>query len=110
EKKIRTRIKSKSFLLATGSAVNTVLVPGLAEVGFKDSDAVLQWAELPESIVVLGAGATGLEFAHYFASLGTKVSVIQRGSQVLKGTDDDVARSLADAMAKNNIDFFFNTK
>ena len=108
--KLRTHIRSKSFLLATGSKVSRVPVPGLDETGCRDSDAVLEWAEIPESVVVLGAGATGLEFAHYFASLGTKVSVIQRGGQVLKETDNDVADALGSALERNGIEIFYNTK
>ncbi len=108
--KIRTRIKSKTFLLATGSAVSRVAVPGLEETGYRDSDAVLEWHEIPESIAVLGAGATGLEFAHYFASLGTKVSVIQRGGQLLKDTDADVAGALDVAMTRRGVDIFYQTK
>src|SRR5438093_3424132 len=49
---IRTRIKSKTYLLATGSVISCVPIPGLDETGYRDSDAVLEWAEIPESVVV----------------------------------------------------------
>jgi pyruvate/2-oxoglutarate dehydrogenase complex dihydrolipoamide dehydrogenase (E3) component len=104
------RINGKAFLLATGSVVNHIPIPGLEAVGYLDSDAVLEWAELPESVLVLGAGATGLEFAHYFASLGTNVTVLQRGGQVLKEMDEDVASALGGALEKHGMKILYNTK
>lgn len=104
------RVTARSFLLATGSTLQKLPIPGLDEAGFRDSDAALEWAEVPESVCVLGAGATGLEFAHYYAGLGCRVSVIQRGPQVLKEMDVDVADSLMHALVDRGIEFYFNTK
>src|SRR5205085_9255100 len=82
---------------------------GLDEAGFRDSDAVLEWPEIPESVVVLGAGATGLEFAHYFAGLGTRVTVLQRGRQVLKEMDSDVANALGSALQQRGMEILYGT-
>ena len=91
---------SHAFLLATGSRVKNVELPGLAACGYWDSDAVLSQARVPQSVIVLGGGATAVEFAHYYAALGAQVTLIQRSAQLLKEMDADVAQALGDAFRK----------
>lgn len=104
------RISAKTFLIATGSKMTHVEIPGLCETGFLDSDAVLESAHIPKSVIVLGAGATGLEFAHYYAGLGSKVTILQRGQQVLKEMDGDVATALAESFSRRGMKLFCGTK
>ena len=99
------RIEGKSFLVATGSHVNDVQVPGLEAAGFITSDEALELEAYPESLIVLGAGAIGLEAAHQFAGLGTQVTVIQRGTHVMRGTDEDVAGALQHGLSNQGIRF-----
>lgn len=96
-------VKGRSFLLATGSRINVPALPGLAEIGCLDSDAALNLTTPPKSIIILGAGAIGLEFAHYFSSLGMKVTVLQRSGQILKGSDADVAECLRASMEAHGV-------
>ena len=104
------RVSAKSFLVATGSALKHLDIPGLCETSFLDSDAVLESTHIPRSVIVLGAGATGLEFAHFYAGLGCEVTIVQRGAQVLSDMDGDVATALSDAFERRGIRFFFRTK
>lgn len=83
------RVKSRSFLIATGSEVFVPPVPGLAETGFWTSDEVLDAAELPKTVAVLGGGAIALEMAHYLEAMGCGVTLIQRSAQLLTGTDPE---------------------
>lgn len=96
-------VKGRSFLLATGSRIKVPELPGLAEIGCLDSDAALNLTTLPKSIIILGAGAIGLEFAHYFSSLGTKVTVLQRSGQMLRGSDADVAECLRASLEAHGV-------
>jgi pyruvate/2-oxoglutarate dehydrogenase complex dihydrolipoamide dehydrogenase (E3) component len=91
-------IRSGAFLVATGSRVNRVSIPGLAETDVWDSDEVLESPTIPKSVIVLGGGAIGLEFASYYAGVGSEVTVLQRGPQLLKEIDLDMADSLTDAL------------
>ena len=97
------RIEAKSFLVATGSRMNRVHLPGLDAVGCWDSDELLDATHIPNSVVVLGGGAIGLEFASYYAGLGREVTVLQRGPQLLKEVDLDVATALAEALEKRGV-------
>ena len=97
------RIKGRTFLVATGSRVNRVEIPGIEETGVWDSDEVLEAVRIPESVIVLGGGAIGLEFASYYAGLGSEVTVVQRGPQLLKEVDLDVAEALAGALERRGM-------
>ena len=82
---------------------------GLKETAFLDSDSVLDSAHIPKSVIMLGAGPISLEFAHYYNALGSEVTVIQRGTQVLRDMDGDVAVAASDALAKRGVRFYLGT-
>lgn len=103
------KISARSFLVATGSVVNVPDIPGLDGCGAFTSDDALNLTDLPASLIVLGAGPVALEMAHYFAALGVKVTVIQRGKQLLTGSDSDIAESLEHALRKHGIEIFTGT-
>lgn len=104
-------IAFKTCLVATGSVVNHLPVPGLEETGYWTSDEVLEAETLPERIVVLGGGAIALEMACYFEGLGKTVTVIQRSGHVLTGSDPDVAEALETALrARPNLTLLTGTK
>lgn len=104
------QITAETFVLATGSRIKIVDLPGLAETGYWDSDAVLMARRVPKSVIILGGGAVGLEFAHFYAALGTQVTVIQRGKQLLKEMDGDVAGALSDAYRRRGIQIYCHTQ
>lgn len=103
-------LAAKSVLISTGSVINTPPIPGLAEAGCLTSDDVLNLEAIPESLIVLGAGPVGLEMAHYFNALGTKVSIIQRSKQLLKGVDPDVAEVVEAAFRRRGMDIYTETQ
>ncbi len=103
-------LRAKSFLIATGSKIQTPPVPGLAECGALTSDDALELETLPASLTVLGAGPVALELAHYFSALGVEVSVLQRGPQLLTGVDPEIARVVEEALRKRGVAIFTGTK
>lgn len=103
------KISARSFLVATGSVVNIPDIPGLSGCGALTSDEALNLTEFPPSLIVLGAGPVALEMAHYFSALGVKVTVIQRGNQLLTGSDPDVANALEQALRRRGIEIFTGT-
>ena len=104
------RIAAKSFLLATGSVVSDAPLPALNEIGCWTTDDALESAEVPASVIVLGGGATAVEFATYYAGLGREVTIIQRSGQLLKGTDPDLAAALAHGLRNRGVRVFTETK
>ena len=103
------RVTARSFLLATGSVVSDPPLEELNAIGCWTTDTALESAEVPESIIVLGGGATAVEFATYYGGLGREVTLIQRGSQLLKGTDSDLAHALAHGLRNRGVRVFTET-
>src|SRR6202035_4053001 len=103
-------IEGKTFLISTGSVINTIDLDGLNETGFLDSDTALDCERFPRSVVILGGGAIALEFAHFYNSLGLEVTVLQRSNQVIKEADSDIAEGLVTAFRKRGIRVICGTK
>lgn len=97
------RLISRSFLIATGSEVFVPPVTGLREAGFWTSDEVLDAAELPKSVAVLGGGAIALEMAHYLEAVGCNVILIQRSAQLLTGVDPECGAVVRDAYERRGM-------
>ena len=99
-----TVLSSGSFILATGSRPSEVPIPGLAQAGYFTSDTILDLRSQPDSLIVLGGGAVALELGQFFARLGTKVTILQRGNTLLSEMDEDVGRALEAALIDEGID------
>ena len=68
-----------------------------------DSTSIQELDVVPEHLVVVGGGYVGVEFAQYMRRLGAKVSIVQRGKQLLPREDEDVAECLRDILAEHGI-------
>ena len=99
-----TVLSSGSFILATGSRPSEVPIPGLAQAGYFTSDTILDLRTQPGSLIVLGGGAVALELGQFFARLGTRVTILQRGRTLLSEMDEDVGRALEAALIDEGID------
>jgi pyruvate/2-oxoglutarate dehydrogenase complex dihydrolipoamide dehydrogenase (E3) component len=100
----------RTALIATGSELNVVDVPGLAKTGYLDSDIALDSDRVPSSIIILGGGAIALEFAHFYNALGTKVTVLQRNPHFIKDADIDVSAALIDAYRRHGAEMISGTQ
>ena len=103
-------IRFRTALIATGSELNIVDLPGLAQTGYLDSDIALDSDRIPSSIIILGGGAIALEFAHFYNALGTKVTVLQRSAQFIKDADMDVSTALIDAYQRRGAEMISGTQ
>jgi mycothione reductase len=83
-------ISADRFVLATGSRPHVPAVPGLAEVPYRTSDTIMRLDALPKSMTVLGGGYVAAEMSHLFGSLGTAVTIIERGQHLLSRHDTDI--------------------
>ncbi len=99
-----TVLSADSFILATGSRPSEVQIPGLAQAGYFTSDTILDLRTQPGSLIVLGGGAVALELGQFFARLGTRVRILQRGRTLLSEMDEDVGRSLEASLIDEGIE------
>ncbi|ODR98481.1 glutathione reductase [Methyloceanibacter methanicus] len=95
-------VSAEYILVATGSVPSLPDIPGTEH--FISSNECFQLEALPESIVILGAGYIGMEFASIFAGLGVAVTVVHRGDQILRGFDIDLCDIVAEALRDRGVD------
>jgi dihydrolipoamide dehydrogenase len=100
----------KSLVIATGS--RPIELPGMAfdEQNVISSAGALGLREVPESIVVVGGGYIGCEFADLFASLGSKVTVVEMLEDILPGVDPDLAAVVRSGLEKSGVELLTGTK
>lgn len=96
-------VKGDAVIIATGSVPAKIPVPGADGPGVINSDQALSLEQVPPSIVIVGAGYIGLEFAQIFHGLGAKVTVLEMLPQVLPNEDKDVAAELERALKQEGI-------
>lgn len=90
-----TLIKSKHIIIATGSRPGRLPIPGIGSQNVIGSREALDLEELPESLIIIGGGIIGMEFAFVFQKFGVNVSVIEYLDRVLASCDPDVCREIA---------------
>ncbi len=96
-------VRSRRFVIATGSAPVVPPVDGLAAAGCLTNRELFSLATLPPRLLILGGGPIGLEMAQAFARLGSRVTVLERFSHVLPREDPEVADALADCLRREGI-------
>ena len=99
-----------NLLLCTGSETVVPPIPGVADVPYWTHREALECKELPASLVVVGGGVIGMEFASFFNSLGTKVTVVEMAGEILGGMDGELAALLRAEYAKRGIAFHLQAK
>ncbi|HOM62912.1 MAG TPA: dihydrolipoyl dehydrogenase [Dysgonamonadaceae bacterium] len=104
--------KGKNLLICTGSEAAVPPIPGLKEAGdvVVTNREILELKQQPKSLVVIGGGVIGMEFASFFNSLGTKVTIVEMLPEILGGLDFEISAMLRDIYAKKGIDFHLNAK
>ena len=93
------QVRGRTVFIATGSCPSIPPIPGLEELRPWTSDDVLECTERPDSLIVLGAGAVGTELAHFFASVGTEVTLVDREG-CLTDEDRDVRSVVVEALGQ----------
>lgn len=106
--KIRN-IESDKIIINTGAKPFIPNIPGLAESPFLDSTGIMELEEVPEHLIVMGGGYIGLEFGQMFRRFGSRVTIIQKGKQLLSREDADVAEAVANILKEDGIEIFLNT-
>ncbi|HYI13541.1 MAG TPA: dihydrolipoyl dehydrogenase [Thermoanaerobaculia bacterium] len=104
------QIKTKNIILAMGSVPKDL--PHIKADGKRiiNSDHILNLDRIPESMLVIGAGAVGSEFASIFSRFGTKTSIVEVMPQLLPIEDEEIAKEFTRIFKKKGIDVFTDSK
>lgn len=102
--------EASHLLICTGSETVIPPIEGLAETDYWTSREALQSKELPKSIVIIGGGVIGMEFASFFNSMGTEVHVVEMLDKILGPMDKELSAMLQAEYAKRGVKFYLGHK
>jgi dihydrolipoamide dehydrogenase len=99
-------VEAKNIIIATGSSAANVKPFDLSEKGVMDNAGILSIKEIPKSLLIIGGGVIGSEFANIFSSFGTKVTIIELLQRILSTEDEDVSKVIYNVFRKKGIEIF----
>jgi pyruvate/2-oxoglutarate dehydrogenase complex dihydrolipoamide dehydrogenase (E3) component len=103
-------LTADKFFINAGCRAFVPSLEGLQNVPYLDSTSIMELDVVPEHLLIIGGGYIGLEFGQLFRRLGSRVTIIQRGAQLLGCEDADVVAEVLSIMKQDGIELFFNAK
>ena len=103
------QLSGEKILVATGSRTAVPSIPGIEEIEWIDHVSALELEDVPESLLVVGAGPVGLEFAQIFARFGSLVTIVNSGPQIAARADTEAASELQAALEEEGIEVVLNS-
>ncbi|HVP80270.1 MAG TPA: dihydrolipoyl dehydrogenase [Thermodesulfobacteriota bacterium] len=94
------KIEGKKIFIASGSRPLIPLIKGLETISYLTNENVLELKERPKSMIIIGGGYVGLEYAHFFSALGTKVAMVHRHSSLLPTEEPEISELLKKEIGK----------
>jgi len=103
-------IKAKNILIAAGSDPAIPPIPGLPETGFITSDQAVSIPQLPKSIIIVGAGAVGIEFSQLFSRFGVAVSLVEGFDRIMPPADSEISAALKEHLEGEGVKVYTSAK
>jgi mercuric reductase len=98
------QLSGERILIATGSRTAVPPIAGIEDIEWIDHVSALELDQVPESLLVVGAGPVGLEFAQIFARFGSRVTIVNTGPQIAARADTEAAGELQAALEEEGIE------
>lgn len=99
---------AKKIVIATGSRPRKLDIPGINKIKQLNNENVFNLKKLPSKMIVIGGGPIGIEIGQAFSMLGSKVTIIHHGSQILSKEDDGIATLMYEELRKQGINILLN--
>jgi mycothione reductase len=93
-------LTAPKIVIASGARAKIPPLPGLKEAGYLDHASLLELDRPPRSLIIIGAGFIGCEYGHFFSAMGTEVTILGRGAQVLNDEDPEVCRIIKRSLSR----------
>jgi dihydrolipoamide dehydrogenase len=103
-------IHAEKVIVATGSTPAVPPIPGLDSVQYDTSDTIFDIPDIPKSVVIIGGGVIGVEFATIFASLKAEVTIVEAADRIVPTEDPEASKFLAAALKKKGIKLHVGAK
>ncbi len=94
------QIKGKKVFIACGSRPLIPAIDGLDSVPYLTSDSLLELKELPSSIIIIGGGYVAVEYAHFFAAMGSRVTILEMATRLLVSEEPEISALLKKNLAR----------
>jgi len=104
------KIMTKNILIATGSSITRVPIPGLGLEGVITSDEALELNELPKKIIIIGGGIVGIEWAGIFNAFGVEVIIVEILPRILLSIDEEIIRKSMLIQKRKGIKIYTSSK
>ena len=88
------QIQGEKIFIGSGARPLIPKIKGIETVDYLTNETVFDLTEKPKSIAIIGGGYIAVEFAHFFAALGTKVTIFQRSSRLIKDSEPEISELL----------------
>jgi pyruvate/2-oxoglutarate dehydrogenase complex dihydrolipoamide dehydrogenase (E3) component len=105
-----TRYTADTFVINTGCRPSSVPLEGIDSVSALDSTTIMELAEVPEHLIVLGGGYIGLEFGQMFRRFGSAVTVVERGPRLVPREDEDISDALTGILREDGLEILLNAE
>ncbi|AKG53323.1 hypothetical protein DGWBC_0646 [Dehalogenimonas sp. WBC-2] len=93
-------IKASQIYIATGTRPDIPPLQGLGKVDYLTNETLLKLTALPKSLVIIGGGYIGMEYAHFFEAMATEVTVLEMGPRLLPAEEPEISATLQRALAR----------
>ncbi|MDJ0268978.1 MAG: mercury(II) reductase [Aigarchaeota archaeon] len=103
-------VGAEKYLIATGSRPVPPPIEGINKAGYLDSDRIWSLEEQPESMLVIGAGAIGLEIGQAMLRLGTKIHLVEVMDRILPGAEPEISDTLYRVLKQEGMDIHLKTR
>jgi pyruvate/2-oxoglutarate dehydrogenase complex dihydrolipoamide dehydrogenase (E3) component len=102
-------ISAGLIVINTGARPAVPTIDGIGNIPYLTSTTIMELAEVPNHLIVLGGGVIGLEFGQMFRRFGSRVTIVQRGDRLLGREDNDIADAVADLLRDDDIEILLNS-
>jgi len=103
------KIRGKKIFIASGSRPVIPPIKGLYSIDYLTNENALELTQRPDSLVIIGGGYVAVEYAHFFASMGTKVTILEMLSRIAQSEEPEISELLEKEM-KKRMDIYTNTQ
>lgn len=94
------KIHGKKIFIGSGARANIPDIKGINQINFLSNENVFDIEKCPKSIIIIGGGYIGVEFAHFFSAMGSNVTILQRGNSLIKKSEPEISDLLKNQMEK----------
>lgn len=94
------RLKGKNIFIASGSRPFIPPIKGLENIDYLTNESVLELKERPDSLIIIGGGYIAVEYGHFFAAMGTKVTILEMADRLVLSEEPEIAKLLKKKLSR----------